>query len=63
MKNKNKNKKLKNWSVGIFHFTLANLSIGQNGLKRQTLKNQIESQFKVLTAIFLTKYISLFAND
>ena len=61
--------KLKNWSTGIFHFTLANLFIGQNRLKRQSLKNhdQIEitilSQFKVLMAIFFTKYILPLAND
>ena len=29
----------KNWSIGIFHFTFGQLVIGQNGLKRQTLKN------------------------
>ena len=36
-------------------------------LMRQTLKNQIEitiwSQFKVLMAVFFTKYVSLFTND
>ena len=37
-----KNKKLKNWSIGIFHFTFGQLSIGQNGLTRKTLKNQTE---------------------
>ena len=50
-----------------YHSLLANLSIGQNGRKRQALKNQIEiticSQFKVLMVIFSTKCISLFVND
>ena len=32
-----KNKKLIHCSIGIFHFTFGHLSIGQNGLKRQTL--------------------------
>ena len=62
-------KKLKIGLQGYFTSLLANLFIGQNGLKRQTLKNhdQIEitilSQFKVLMAIFFTKYILQFAND
>ena len=59
-------KMIKNWSVGIFYFTLllANLSIGQNYRKGQTLKNQIEitiwSQLKALIGIFFTKCVSLF---
>ena len=63
-----KTKKLKNWSIGIFHFTFGQLVYSSEGDKEAiTLKNQIDitiqSQFNVLMAYFFTKYISLFAND
>ena len=50
-----KNKKLKNWSVGIFHFTFGQLVY--------FIEITIQSEFNVLMALFFTKHISLFAND
>ena len=62
-----KNNKSKIGLLGYFNSLLANLSVGQNGQKMQTRKNQIEItiwfQFKVLMVTFPTKCISLFAND
>ena len=59
--------KLKNWSVGIFHFTFGQLVYLSGRAKEAILKNQIEitkwSQFKAPMAIFFTRPISLVVND
>ena len=61
-----KNNKLKNWSVGIFHFTFGQLAYWSEQEKGANLKDQIEmtiwSQFKVLIAQSIFHYFKIINN-